>query len=164
MSEVLERDGNNIEIMLRDQDGNSLPASIETGCRDWTDEAGRHTDCRIKLSWANGVIEETDRNYFVSFKKVRNQLEIHGLLPVCYGASRRVIMTGMAAEMGLGARIWRVNQDDEMYRPPVDIFKTGEDVEPVVVEAQEKFQMEFWKRQKERSAQPNNPDATAQDR
>ncbi|WP_055075132.1 hypothetical protein [Pseudanabaena sp. 'Roaring Creek'] len=159
MHEVLEQGRSGIEIMLRDEDGNLLPASIDTGSRDWTDTDGRHTDCLIKLSWAGGVIEETDWNYFASFKKVRKRLATHSLLPMCYGASRRVILTGMAVDMGLGQKIWRVNQDDEMYHPLVGIFKTGEDVEPVSVEEQEKFQAEWWKRKQEQLAQQNNPDA-----
>jgi hypothetical protein len=155
MSEVIEHIRRDIEIMLQDVDGNLLPASIETGCRDWTDAEGcRRSDCRIKLSWSGGSVEATDWNGFASFKKVRKQLEVYNLLPVCYGASRRVIMTGMGVEMGGGWRIWRINQDDEMYRPIVDIFKTGEEVEPVRVEEQEEFQAEWWqRREKERLSQ-----------
>jgi hypothetical protein len=160
MSEAVEHIRKDTEIMLQDMDGNLQPAAIETGRSDWTDSKGcRHTDCRIKLSWSGGLVEATDWNGFASFKKVRKQLEAYNFLPVCYGASRRVIMTGMGTDMGGGWRIWRVNQADEMYRPVVDIFKTGEEVEPVRVEEQEAFQAEWFKRQEgERSSQQNNPD------
>jgi hypothetical protein len=157
MSIPLEKGQSGIEIMLIDTAGNLEPATIDLFFRDWTDSDGcRHTDCQTQLSWASGVAEGMDWNWFASFKKVRKQLEVYGLLPVCHGASRRVILTGMAADMGGGSRIWRVNDADEMYRPTVDIFKTGEDVEPVSVEEQEAFQAAWWKREKERLSQQNN--------
>ncbi len=152
MIEVPEQDVGNYEITLRDIAGNLLPATIELGCRDWTDTVGRHTDCRIKLTWVDGIIEETSWHFFESFKQVRKRLAVQRLLPLCYGASRRVIITGMAIDMGLGRRIYRVNQEGEQFRPVVDIFKTGEDVEPVSVEEQEQFQAEWWELERGRRA------------
>jgi hypothetical protein len=142
----LQQGQSGIEIMLVDPAGNLQPATIDLFFRDWTDTR-RHVDCQIKLSWAGGVVEGMDWNWFASFKQVRKQLEVYGILPVCYGASRRVILTRMAADMGGGAKIWRINDDDEMYRPLVDIFKTGEDVEPVSVEEQEAFHSAWVERQ-----------------
>jgi hypothetical protein len=154
----LQQGQSGIEIMLIDTAGNLQPATIDLFFRDWADPC-RYPDRQIKLSWAGGVVEGMDWNWFASFKKVRKQLEIHGVLPVCYGASRRVILTDMGADMGGGSRIWRIDDNDEMYRPLVDIFKTGEDVEPVSVEEQDRFQAEWWqRRERERLSQQNNSD------
>ncbi len=145
MSKVPERSVGQYEIQLKDVDDHLLPATIELGCRDWTEDSGRCTECRISLQWAGGVIENTDWHFFESFKKVREQLSLHSLLPVCYGASRRVILTGMGIDMALGRKVYRVGEDGQLIRPTADIFKTGDDVEPVSVKDQEIFQDEWWK-------------------
>lgn len=94
MSVPLEKGQSGIEIMLIDAAGNLQPATIDLFFRDWTDTDGYcHTDCQIKPSWAGGIVEGMDWNYFAAFKQVRQQLVDYGLLPVYYGASRRVIMT-----------------------------------------------------------------------
>ncbi|MBD2104288.1 hypothetical protein [Leptolyngbya sp. FACHB-261] len=144
MSEVPEKAVGQYQISLRDAEGHLLPAAVELGCRDWTEVTGRRTKCRIKLQWAGGVIEETACHFFESFKRVQEKLALHGLLPMCYRASRRIILTGMAADMALGRKAYRVSEDGQLLRPTVDIFKTGDDVEPVSVEAQEQFQAEWW--------------------
>ncbi|MBD2301375.1 hypothetical protein H6G80_19685 [Nostoc sp. FACHB-87] len=141
MSQAPEKAVGEYEIFLKDADNNLLPAKIELGCRDWTEVGGRRTECRIKLQWANGVIEETDWHFFESFKRVRERLALHRLLPICYGASRKIIITGMAIDMALGRRVYKVGEDGQLTR--VDIFKTGDDVEPVSVEIQEHFQREW---------------------
>ena len=160
MSKVPERAVGQYEIQLKDVDGHVLPATIELGCRDWTEGVGRRTECRIKLQWTGGAIEKIDWHFFESFKRVREQLALHGLLPVCYGASRKVILTGMGIDMALGRKAYRVDEDGQLIRPTVDIFKTGDDVEPVSVEEQEQFQDEWWKPFREQSSritQQNNP-------
>jgi hypothetical protein len=54
---------------------------------------------------------------------------------MCYGASQKVVITGMAAEMGLGLKIYKA--EIGIFPSPkqlVSIFDSGEDVEPVDVE------------------------------
>lgn len=160
MSQVSEWAVGQYKISLRDANCHLLPATVELGCRDWNEATGRRTECRIKLQWAAGVIEETDWHFFESFKRVREKLALYGLLPICYGASRKIILTGMAIDMGLGRTAYRVGENGQLIRPTVDIFKTGDDVEPVSVEIQEHFQNEWWKPFREQwsqIAQPNNP-------
>jgi hypothetical protein len=126
--------------------GQFFPAIVELGCRDWTDDR-RHTECRITLKCASGEIECTDWNFFESFKRVREQLALRELYPICYGASCNVVITGMAADMGLGMKVYKVDINSTFSNPDqlklVHIFATGEDVNPVSVEVQEKFQREW---------------------
>ncbi len=162
MSNIAEHAVGQYEIQLRDADGHLFPATVELGCRDWSEDSGRRTECRIKLQWAGGVVEETEWHFFESFKRVREQLALQNLLPMCYGATRKIILTGMGIDMALGRKAYRVGEDGQLIRPTVDIFKTGDDVEPVSVKDQESFQDEwrksFWE-QSNHTVQPNNSGA-----
>lgn len=141
-----ERDEGTYEIALRQGNGKLFPACVELGCRDWTDENGRNTECRIRLFWADGELDAVDWNFFAAFKAIRQQLASRELLPVCYGASRRVGLSGMLMDWGLGLQVYRLKEDGGVIQEDVCIFDNGEDVEPVSVEVQEKFQDE-WKEQ-----------------
>ena len=144
MSSILEKSFGHREILLRDEKGNLLPARIELGCKDWTEDKRRRTECRIKLIWSDGEIECIDSIFYTSFKRVREQLAKINLYPMCYGASRKVVITGMAAEMGLGLKVYKAELGTFPSREQlVSIFDFGEDVEPVDVEVQEIFQF-LW--------------------
>jgi len=145
MSKVPERDFGEHQILLRDTNGDSVPATIKLGCRGWSEDGGRRTECRINLQWSGGEIEEMDWHFFESFKHVREKLALYNLLPICYGASRRIVLSGMAVDMSLGLKVYKVGQDGQVCPPVVCIFDSGDDVEPVSVESQEQFQDE-WRR------------------
>ena len=57
MSSILEKSFGHRDILLRDEEGNLLSARVELGCKDWTEDKRRHTECRIKLIWSDGEIE-----------------------------------------------------------------------------------------------------------
>lgn len=145
MSKVPEQDFGEHQISLRDINGDSMSATIELGCRDWSEDGGRRTECRINLQWSGGEIEEIDWHFFESFKRVREKLASYHLLPICYGASRRIVLSGMSIDMSLGLTAYKVGQDGQICRPTVHIFDSGDDVEPVSVESQEQFQDEWLK-------------------
>jgi hypothetical protein len=65
------------------------------------------------------------RSYFESFKRVREQLALHSPLPISYGASRKIILTGMGIDLALGRKADRVGKDCQLIWPTVDIVKTG---------------------------------------
>lgn len=143
MSNVPEKSLGEREIFLRNASGQLLPASVELGYRDWTDN-GRHTECRIKLRWASGEIQCMDWNFFESFKQVRKQLALQSLYPMCYGASRKIVITGMAADMGLGLKVYKAEIGNFPSRNQlVYIFDTSDDICPVSVEEQQEFQREW---------------------
>ena len=134
-----------MEISLKHVSGQWIPATLDWGCRDWTENGRRRTECRITLSWAGGEIQHIEGDFFYCFRQVRKQLSLHELYPVCYGASRRTIVTGMAVGMGLGQRVYK---NVELGRFPqrsqlVHIFASGEDVEPTSVEEQDAFKREW---------------------
>jgi hypothetical protein len=120
-----------------------LVAKVELGCRDWIDNGRRHTECRIKLWWTEGEIEETDWNFFEAFKRVRERLALYNLLPMCYGASRKVLLSGMLIDIGLGLEVYKVAESGQPYPETVYIFDNGDDVEPVSVQVQGRFQNEW---------------------
>ena len=119
MSNVPEHAVGQYRIQLKDIDGQLFPATIESGYRDWTEDAGCCTEYRIKLQWADSVIEETDWHFFVSFKRVREQLALHSFLPMGYGASRRIILTRMGIDMALGRKVYRISEDGQLIRKPL---------------------------------------------
>lgn len=110
MSKVPERDHGQYEIHLKDVDGHLISATVELGCRDWNDN-GRKTECRIKLQWSGGQIKEIDWNFFEAFKQVRRKLAVYNLLPMCYGASKKIMLSGMAIDMALGLKAYKVDED-----------------------------------------------------
>jgi hypothetical protein len=144
MSSVPEKQFTQREITLKDTSGNALPAIVEYGCRDWTEDGCRHTECRIALKWDGGEIKGIDWHFFESFRRVREQLALQDLYPVCYGASRQIVVTGMAIDMGLGLKVYKAQLGCFLGRNQlVHIFDSGTDVEPVSVEAQQEFQHEW---------------------
>jgi hypothetical protein len=142
---IPERDFGEYQIVLKNLDGHLVPATVKLRCRDWSENAIRKTECRIKLYWVGGAIEEIDWNFFASFKRVREQLSLYDLLPVCYGASRRIVLSGMSIDMSLGLNAYKVSADGQLCRSTVHIFESGDDVEAVSVESQEQFQDEWRK-------------------
>jgi hypothetical protein len=143
MSNVPEKSLGEREIFLRNASGQLLPASVELGCRDWTDNE-RHTECRIKLRWAGGEIESIDGHFFESFKQIRKQLALQSIYPMCYGASRKIVITGMAADMSLGLKVYKAEIGNFPSRKQlVSIFDSGDDICPASVEEQQEFQREW---------------------
>ncbi len=133
------------KISLKNMQGKLLLATVDLGCRDWNEDGRRRTECRITLRWAEDEVECVDWNFFESLKRVREQLAVLGLYPVCYGASRNIVITGMAIDMGLGMRIYKGAKLNTFptRNQLVHLFESGEDVEPVSVEEQEEFRREW---------------------
>lgn len=126
------------QIMLRDSRGNLLPATV-----DLVDIA--YDQCQLTLKWAGGELQRTEGDYFEAFCRIREQLAEQNLVPMCYGASRQVVLSGMGRDMAAGLKVYKV----QMGKPTsmkdlVDIFETGEDVEPVSVAEQQEFQEQWY--------------------
>ncbi len=70
---------------------------------------------------------------------------MHNLYPICYGADRRIVITGMARDMGVGLKVYKIPPDNSFSTQNlVDIFETGEDVESVSVKEQLEFQQQWY--------------------
>ncbi len=140
MSRVPERDFGEHQILLRDSNGHLVSATVKLGCRDWNEDGRRRTECRINLQWSGGEIEETDWHFFESFKRIREKLTLYHLLPICYGASKRIALSRMSIDMTLGLDVYKLDKDGQLCHPTVCIFDSDDEVEPVSVESQERFQ------------------------
>lgn len=133
------------EIYLKDIHGQLFIATIKLDFLDWSEDGGRRTECRIILRWLDNEIDCVDWNWFESLKRVREHLAVQNLCLMCYGASRNIVVTGMLINMGLGMKVYKGVQLGEFpcLNQLVNLFGSGEDVEPISVEEQEKFQREW---------------------
>lgn len=128
------------EIQLSDLKGAGFPAILECESRHWDEGGFSHRVCRITLRYGTEKIEASDRDYFEAFCRVREQLEIVGLIPMCYGASRNVFPSGMCRDMGGGLQAYRMKMGSRARREDlVSIFDSGADVDPVSVARQKEF-------------------------
>ena len=145
MSTIPEKPLEQREIYLKDIHGQLFLATIELDCLDWNENGRRRTECRIILRWLDNEIDCVDWNFFESLKRVREHLAVQNLCLMCYGASRNIVVTGMLINMGLGMKVYKGAQLGEFPRlnQLVNLFASGEDVEPISVEGQEKFQREW---------------------
>jgi hypothetical protein len=110
--------------------------------------------CRLTLRWEGGTVIGTAEDCFSALCRIREQLEQDGLRPVCYGASRNVILRSADRDLGLGRKVYRTEIGRPLRKEDlVDILESGEDVEPVTVEEQRAFQEE-WYRTPERRHPP----------
>lgn len=98
------------------------------------------TKCRLICSYRNKVVEAEEDDYFEALFQIRQELELDGLLPFCYGASANVYPEGTVMDMSRGLTVCKV----KMGQPPrktdlVNIFDEGHDVVPVFVHMQQQF-------------------------
>ncbi|TGQ52458.1 hypothetical protein EN836_18640 [Mesorhizobium sp. M1C.F.Ca.ET.193.01.1.1] len=95
--------------------------------------------CGLTCKYRGKVIEAEEDDYFEALFRIRQQLEIDGLLPFCYGASGYVFPEGTVIEMSRGLIACKV----KMGQPPqktdlVNIFADGHDVAPTFPRMQQK--------------------------
>nr|WP_198541031.1 hypothetical protein [Mesorhizobium sp. LCM 4577] len=96
--------------------------------------------CRLTCSYRNKVIAAEEDDYFEALCQIRNQLEVEGLLPFCYGASANVFPEGTVTEMSRGLVVCKVKTGERPKKGDlVNIFDDGYDVMPVFVSMQQKF-------------------------
>ena len=101
--------------------------------------------CKLTCAYRGKTIEAEAPDFFEALCLIRRQLEPEGLIPFCYGASLNVYPSGMARDMGAGLKAYRLKKGVHV-RPPddlVEIFATGPDVIPALVDAQEAFWREW---------------------
>jgi hypothetical protein len=116
----------------------------ETGEQAVFTENSSHGTCKLTCAYRGKRIEAEASDFFKALCMVRQQLDPEGLIPFCYGASLNVYPSGMARDMGLGLKAYRLTKGEPAKRADlVEIFDTGTDVVPASVEAQETFWREW---------------------
>lgn len=100
--------------------------------------------CRISFAYRGRTIEAEASDFFEAFCSIRLKLESEGLLPFCYGGSLNVYPSGMARDMGLGLKAYKMEIGKHaQMQDLVEIFTAGPDVVPASVERQRAF-WEEW--------------------
>ncbi|MBZ9799382.1 hypothetical protein [Mesorhizobium sp. ES1-4] len=99
------------------------------------------TVCSLTCRYRDKVIKADEEDFFEALFQIRQELEVDGLLPFCYGASANVYPESTVMERSRGliackVKIGQLPQSTDL----VDIFDDGPDVVPVFVH----LQQEFW--------------------
>jgi hypothetical protein len=129
-------------IRLSDEGGSALPAALVCAARYWSEDGFSHRRCVIALRCDRCEVAGEGPDFFDAFCRVREALAAHGLVPLCYGASRNVYPSNMARDMGDGLKAYRMRPGCPAAREDlVAIFNEGPGVEPASVEEQR----ECWK-------------------
>lgn len=102
------------------------------------DEPG--DDCTLEFHYAGGRLSRKSWNYFDAMCQIRNELEVIGWRPVCYGVSRTAYPSGMSLDMGRGLKTYKLVIGQQARTADlVGIFEPGPEVEPVTVAQQTAF-------------------------
>ncbi len=128
------------KIQLSDAEGTAFPADLDCETREWNEGGFSHRVAHITLKYADKAVEGSGPDCFEAFCRVREKLEMIGLLPLCYGASRNVFPSGMGRDMGNGLAAYRMTMGRHTTREDlVRIFDSGPDMDLVSVKLQREF-------------------------
>lgn len=101
-------------------------------------------DSLIELSFDGSTLSGTGDDFFEAFCKIREQLELHGLLPHCYAAHLQAFPSGMSRSMGGGVKLFRLTISKQASLADlIHMFDTDDSVDPVKVADQRAF-FEKW--------------------
>lgn len=97
-------------------------------------------NCVLTCAYRGKTISSEAPDFFEALCGIRQQLEVDGVIPLCYGASLNVFPSPMARGMGGGLKAYRLTLGVPARAADlVHIFGEGPDVDPASVEAQAKF-------------------------
>jgi hypothetical protein len=133
-----------ITLKLVNNAGALIPATAVLDERQWIEEGYSKSEVRIELFWDGNQIVGSDWNYFAALCRVREQLEVLGLIPSCYGACRNLVVSGLQADMKLGmsGHLVRIGEKSQLS-DCVRIFDSGPNMDLVSVKLQREF-TEQW--------------------
>ncbi|TRC93715.1 hypothetical protein FJV76_03170 [Mesorhizobium sp. WSM4303] len=98
------------------------------------------TRCRLTCSYRDNTIEAEEDDYFEALFQLRQQLEVDGLLPSCYGASYNVFPEATLIEKSRGLVVCKIKEGHLPQESDlVNIFDDGHDIIPVFVHMQQRF-------------------------
>jgi hypothetical protein len=128
------------EITIEDASGGKSVGTISGESRVWRANGFRRTECTLVLQYGGLELRGIGRDYFDAFCRIREQLAERQLIPLCYGASRRVYPSGMQRDMGGGLKAYRLEMGRATRNEDrIGIFETGPDGEPATVAEQKAF-------------------------
>jgi hypothetical protein len=100
--------------------------------------------CALTCDYRGKSVRAKANDFFAALCLIRRKLEGEGLIPFCYGASLNVYPSGMARDMALGKKAYRIKPGRHATSADlVDIFDAGPDVIPSTVEMQRKFFLDW---------------------
>lgn len=113
----------------------------------WDEAPEDFKEVKLRLEFAGTSLEARDRDgYFSALCQIRRQLEVSGMLLVCYGASLNVYPSGMSASMGSGEKAYRQTLGKAALTADlVVIFDVGPDIVPATIDAQREFHQQWIK-------------------
>src|SRR5262245_51300149 len=91
-------------IRLSDAGGSTLPAALVCEARYWVEDGFSRRRCIIALRCDRCEVVGEGTDFFDALSRVREALAAHGLMALCYGASRNVYPSNMARDMGDGLK------------------------------------------------------------
>jgi hypothetical protein len=102
--------------------------------------------CHITFCFRGRSLAAEAGDFFETFCQIRQRLESDGLIPFCYGASLNVYPSGMARDMGLGLKAYKLTiGKPARMQDLVEIFAEGPDVIPASVSRQQEFYQQWIK-------------------
>ena len=90
-------DDNKYRIQLSVRGGETINADVFIH-----EDIESASECTLTIVSSRGTYTATASDYFDAFCAIRRELEVQGILPLCYGASRNVYPSGMCRDMGRG--------------------------------------------------------------
>jgi hypothetical protein len=131
-----------VTIALHLADGTFVSGEIR--CWDNDPLASKPGRVRLCLEFQGRSLQAGAENAFHAFCALRHQLEADKIRPCCYGASKNVYPSGMCLDMGQGYVAYKLSLGDHARKANlVNIFDTGEDVDPATVEEQATFYQQW---------------------
>lgn len=118
-------------------------------------EIGR--SCRLVCTVRGEIHIAEELDFFEALRTIRKRaLEPLGLIPFCYGASLKVWPSGMARDMGLGLKAYKIESGVQASEL-VGIFESGADIIPAKVATQEHYARDWIASLRRPSDKPSSP-------
>jgi hypothetical protein len=99
--------------------------------------------CNVSISYHAQASHSSATDFFEALAQARRPFECKGYRLLCYGASRDIWPSGMARDMGLGLRAYKLSLG-QPGQGGYEIFEAGPDVVASTVEEQAAFAREWW--------------------
>jgi len=135
----IDRDVREIEVVK--SDGSRIPATLTL----WTESPSEAERVELLLETEEATFSVVERDFWKALVGLREMLETKELRPVVYGASRNVTGSDKSIELSYGLYGYRLTLGKLAVREDlVNIFETGDDVDPTLVSEQLEFAQQWF--------------------